>query len=163
MNDNLNLPEVELYSDGGAVPNPGRGGYGVILSYKGIKKEFSKGYKKSTNNRMELTGVIVGLSKLKQKSRVQVYTDSQYTINGIKKGWAEKWRSNNWYRTKNKKALNSDLWEKLLLLLDKHDVSFNWVKGHNGHKENERCDELATLALNNKNLIEDEGFEDNEI
>ncbi len=163
MNDNLNLPEVELYSDWWAVPNPWRWGYWVILSYKWIKKEFSKGYKKSTNNRMELTWVIVWLSKLKQKSRVQVYTDSQYTINWIKKWWAEKWRSNNWYRTKNKKALNSDLWEKLLLLLDKHDVSFNWVKWHNGHKENERCDELATLALNNKNLIEDEWFEDNEI
>lgn len=152
------IPDIELYSDGGADPNPGKGGFGVILSYKGRRKEFCQGYKLTTNNRMELMGVIVGLSKLKTKSNVQVYTDSKYVINGITKGWANKWKQNNWYRTKTQKAINSDLWEMLLNEVAKHNVQFNWVKGHSGHLENERCDALATYALNSKELIEDTAY-----
>jgi ribonuclease HI len=156
-------PEIDLYSDGGADPNPGKAGFGVILSYKGKKKEFSKGYKFSTNNRMELSGVIFGLECLKTKSIVNVYTDSKYVINGIELGWAEKWRANNWYRTKSQKAINHDLWAKLLTLIDQQEkVTFHWVKGHAGHLENERCDELATLGMTSADLLEDKGYEPNQ-
>ncbi len=149
------LPEVDIFSDGWANPNPWKWAYWVILSYKWIKKEFSAGYKLTTNNRMELTWAITWLEKLTKKSKVNLYTDSQYTINGIELGWAKKWRENNWYRTKTEKAVNFDLWEKLLELVSYHDVKFHWVKWHNGHLENERCDELATLTMNMDNLLDD--------
>lgn len=152
------IPEVELYSDWGANPNPGKWGYWIILRCKWVSKEFSAGYKLTTNNRMELTWVITWLSKLKTKSKVKVYTDSQYTINWIEKWWANIWKKNNWYRTKTKKAVNYDLWEQLLELLENHDVTFEWVKWHNWHTENERCDELATEAMEVNNLIEDKGY-----
>ena len=155
------IPDIELYSDGGADPNPGKGGFGVILSYKGIRKEFFKGYKLTTNNRMELMGVIFGLEQLKTKSNVQVYTDSKYVIDGITKGWAKKWKDNNWQRTKDAKAMNYDLWDKLLYLISEHNVEFNWVKGHSGHIENERCDTLANKGINSNNLLEDVGYEPN--
>lgn len=154
------VPEVNLYSDGGAEPNPGKGGFGVIMSYRGIKKEFSQGFILTTNNRMELMEVIYGLERLKTKSIVNVFTDSQYVINGIEKGWAQKWKSKNWFRNKSDKAINYDLWDKLLLLIETHEkVRFNWVKGHAGHIENERCDELALLALNGNDLLVDTGYE----
>lgn len=150
------IPRIQLYSDGGAEPNPGRGGFGVILVDKGVKKEFRQGYTYTTNNRMELMGVIHGLEQLKTKSNVRVFTDSGYVISGIEKGWAKRWRTNNWYRTKTQKAINHDLWAKLLDLIAAHEkVSFYWVKGHSGHIENERCDELATEALIGNKLIED--------
>lgn len=155
-------PEILLFSDGGADPNPGKGGFGIILQYGKYEKEFSKGYKRTTNNRMEIRGVIYGLEQLKKTAKVKVYTDSRYVVDTITKGWAEKWKSKNWYRTKKAKAKNSDLWKRMLELLEKHEVEFHWVKGHNGHKENERCDELATKALNSKDLEEDIGFMDNE-
>ena len=157
------IPEIDLFSDGGAEPNPGKGGFGVILSYKGHKKEFSEGYLLTTNNRMELLGVISGLEKLKTKSIVNVYTDSRYVVDGINSGWAEKWKSNNWFRTKNVKAVNSDLWERLLnLISNQQEVRFNWIKGHAGHIENERCDELANLALNGANLLNDNNYKPEE-
>jgi ribonuclease HI len=153
------IPEVNIYSDGGAEPNPGKGGFGVILTFKEHKREFSQGYLLTTNNRMELMGVIFGLEKLKKTSNVNVYTDSQYVVNGITKGWAERWKSNNWFRTKSDKATNYDLWERLLnLILVHQSVTFYWVKGHAGHTENERCDQLANLALNGENLLEDTGY-----
>lgn len=152
-------PLIDLYSDGGAEPNPGKGGFGVIMSYKGAKKEFSQGYELTTNNRMELMGVIFGLEKLKTKSIVTVYTDSQYVVNGIEKGWARKWKSNNWFRNKKEKAVNYDLWDRLLTLIDSQEkVVINWIKGHAGHPENERCDELAMIALNQDNLLVDDGY-----
>jgi ribonuclease HI len=154
------FPEVNIYTDGGAEPNPGKGGFGVILTYKVHRKEFSQGFLLTTNNRMELKGVIFGLEQLKKPSIVNVYSDSKYVVDGISKGWAEKWKSKNWYRTRTAKAINYDLWEKLLELISKHQsVIFNWVKGHNGHNENERCDELANIALNSKELLEDFGYE----
>lgn len=154
------IPEVNLYSDGGAEPNPGKGGFGVIMSYKGIKREFSQGYELTTNNRMELMGVIFGLERLKTKSVVNVYTDSRYVIDGIEKGWAERWKSKNWYRTRSEKAINYDLWDKLLTLISLHQkVTFNWVKGHAGHLENERCDELALTALRADTLLVDTGYQ----
>lgn len=156
------IPEIDLYSDGGAEPNPGNGGFGAIMSYKGKRKEFFKGYRLTTNNRMELMGVIYGLERLKTKSKVNVYTDSKYVIDGIQLGWAKKWRSKDWFRTKNKKAINHDLWAKLLDLIDQHEqVEFHWVKGHAGHPENERCDELANVGINSDELLEDYGYEPN--
>ena len=152
------IPEIELFTDGGAEPNPGKGGFGVILSYKGRKKEFYNGYKLTTNNRMELMGVIFGLERLKTKSKVQVYTDSKYVINGVTKGWAENWERNNWIRKKGNLVINKDLWERLLDVLDKHEVTFNWLKGHTGHLENERCDFLADKGIHSENKIEDEGY-----
>lgn len=152
-----NIPEVEIYSDWWAVPNPWVWGYGVIMQYKWIKKEFYQWFKMTTNNRMELLWVITGLSKLKWKSKVHIFTDSQYTINWISKWWAKKWRDNNWFRTKSEKAVNYDLWEKLLDLTEKHEVEFTWVKWHNWHIENERCDELATLAMSWE-LFDDEWY-----
>jgi ribonuclease HI len=154
------IPEVKLYSDGGAEPNPGKGGFGVIMSYKGVKREFSQGYELTTNNRMELMGVIYGLERLKTKSSVNVFTDSRYVIDGIEKGWAERWRSKNWYRTRTEKAINFDLWDKLLTLISAHqNVKFSWIKGHAGHIENERCDELALAALSGDNLQTDTGYQ----
>lgn len=158
------IPEISLYSDGGAEPNPGKGGFGVIMSYKGFKREFSQGYELTTNNRMELMGVIYGLERLKTKSIVSVFTDSRYVIDGIEKGWAEKWRSKNWYRTKNEKAVNYDLWDRLLTLISaQQKVAFNWIKGHAGHLENERCDELALAALRSDNLLTDTGYQPNHL
>lgn len=158
MNNKEALPQVEIFSDWGSNPNPWKWGYWVILHYKWIKKEFSAGYKFTTNNRMELTWAITWLEKLKTKSRVKIYTDSQYTINGIEKWWAKKWKENTWYRTKTQKAVNYDLWDKLLDLVSKHEVTFHWVKWHNGHIENERCDQLATQAMNMDNLLDDTNY-----
>ena len=155
-----NFPEVNIYTDGGAEPNPGKGGFGVIMTFKGYKKEFSKGYLLTTNNRMELMGVIFGLEQLKKPSIINIYSDSKYVVDGISKGWAESWKSKNWFKTKSEKATNYDLWEKLLDLISKQQsVTFNWVKGHDGHEENERCDELANIALNGIELFEDFGYE----
>jgi ribonuclease HI len=153
-------PTVNLYADGGAEPNPGKGGFGVIMSFKGIKREFSQGYELTTNNRMELMGVIYGLERLKTKSIVHVFTDSRYVVDGIEKGWAKRWKTNNWYRTRTEKAINYDLWDKLLILIEaQQEVKFTWIKGHAGHVENERCDELALLALNGNNLLVDSGYQ----
>ena len=135
--------QVEIFTDGACSGNPGPGGYGVILRYKGVSKELSGGEERTTNNRMELTAVITGLSALKEPCAVTLYSDSKYIIDAIQKGWAKKWRANGWMRNAKDLALNPDLWEKLLDLLEKHEVTFVWVKGHAGHPENERCDQLA--------------------
>lgn len=138
--------QVDIYTDGACSGNPGPGGYGTILSYKGVEKELSGGEANTTNNRMELTAVIVGLEALKESCDVTLYSDSKYVIDAIEKGWAVKWRSNGWKRNKKEPALNSDLWEKLLNLLEKHSVKLIWVKGHAGNPKNERCDRLAVAA-----------------
>lgn len=135
--------QVFIFSDGACSGNPGPGGYGVILRCEGKEKELSGGEADTTNNRMELTGVIAGLSALKYPCKVTVQTDSKYVVDGIEKGWAKSWRKNGWIKSDKKPALNSDLWEKLLGLLERHEVSFVWIKGHAGHAENERCDRLA--------------------
>ena len=137
------LKKVEMYSDGACSGNPGPGGYGVILRYKGKEKEISGGAADTTNNRMELMGVIAGLEALKEPCHVTVCTDSQYVVNGITKGWAESWKANNWVKKDKKPALNSDLWDRLLNEIHRHKVEFVWIKGHAGHPENERCDQLA--------------------
>ena len=150
--------EILLFSDGGADPNPGKGGFGVILKHGNYVKEFSQGYELTTNNRMELMGIIHGLEQLKVEAKVEVYSDSRYVINAINQGWVDKWKSNNWFRNNKEKAVNIDLWEKLLKLLDTHEVTFNWIKGHNGHVENERCDYLATCAIEGEELLEDKEY-----
>lgn len=134
---------VEIFTDGACSGNPGPGGWGVILRYSGHEKELSGGERETTNNRMELTAVIAGLSALKEPCKVRLVTDSRYVADGISKGWAVSWRNNGWRKADKKPALNVDLWEKLLELIETHDVNIEWVKGHAGHPENERCDELA--------------------
>lgn len=134
---------IEIFTDGACSGNPGPGGWGVILRYNGHEKELSGGEKETTNNRMELTAAIMGLSALKESCEVRLVTDSKYVSDGINKGWAESWRKNDWRKADKKPALNSDLWEKLLDLLKEHNVNVVWVKGHAGHPENERCDSLA--------------------
>ena len=121
---------VEIYTDGACSGNPGPGGYGVILMYGSLKRELSGGEKQTTNNRMELSGVIRGLSALREPCTVDLYTDSQYVVNAVNQGWAKKWRANGWMRNKREAALNPDLWEQLLALCETHDVTFHWVKGH---------------------------------
>ena len=123
--------------------NPGAGGYGVILRYNGKEKELSGGDANTTNNRMELMGVITGLSALKEPCKVTLTTDSKYVVDSITKGWVYNWKKKGWIKSDKKPALNVDLWEKLLPLLETHEVTFMWVKGHAGHPENERCDRLA--------------------
>ena len=142
------MKHVDIYTDGSCKSNPGPGGWCAILVYRGKEKQISGGENNTTNNRMELTAVIQGLSALKEPCSVTVTTDSKYIVDSVTKGWAKKWKENNWIKSDKKKALNSDLWEKLLELLDIHKVRFVWVKGHAGHPENERCDELAVKGAN---------------
>mgnify|MGYP000381782775 CR=1 FL=1 len=140
--------KVLLYSDGSSRGNPGPGGFGTILRYtnqegKTFEREFSQGYINTTNNRMELTGVIEALTALKYPCKVILTTDSKYVVDSVTKGWVNGWKRRGWKKSDNTPALNVDLWERLLPLLDTHDVEFRWIKGHAGHPENERCDRLA--------------------
>ena len=137
------LKRVEIYTDGACSGNPGPGGYGVVMKYGTARKELSGGEAETTNNRMELTAAIVGLESLKEPCKVTLYSDSKYLIDAIRLGWAVKWRENGWMRNKKDPALNPDLWEKILNLLEKHEVELIWVKGHAGNPENERCDKMA--------------------
>lgn len=152
------LKKIKMYTDGGSIGNPGPGGYGIIINYKDKAKEFSGGYKLTTNNRMELMAAIVGLSVLKEKCEVNLYTDSKYVADGINEGWAERWKKNGWKRNKKDKAENIDLWDKLLYLISEHKVKVEWIKGHAGHPENERCDKLVKEAELKKYLPVDEGY-----
>lgn len=137
------LKKVCLYTDGACSGNPGPGGWGAILRFGAYEKELSGGARETTNNRMELTAAIEGLKALKEICHVDLYSDSQYVCNGLAKGWAKKWQANGWKKSGGEPALNPDLWGELLNLTEKHDVSIHWVKGHDGHPENERCDRLA--------------------
>ena len=137
------MKQVELYTDGACSGNPGPGGWGAILIYKGTEKELSGGEASTTNNRMELTAVIEGLSALKESCIVELYSDSKYVIDGLSKGWAASWRAKGWRKADKKPALNPDLWEVLLSLTEKHQMRYHWVKGHAENPYNNRCDELA--------------------
>lgn len=137
------MKNVEIFTDGACSGNPGPGGWGAILRYKGNEKELSGGAADTTNNRMEITAVLQALTALKEPCNVTLYSDSQYVCNALKLGWAKKWKANSWMRNKKEPALNPDLWEKLLEQYDRHNVTVVWVKGHAGHPENERCDRLA--------------------
>ena len=151
---------ILVFTDGGSINNPGPGGYGIVILNAGERSESSGGFRRTTNNRMELMGCIVALSQFREPARFLLCTDSQYVVNGITKGWAKRWRQNGWMRTAEAPAENSDLWEKLLELTEKHDTIFEWVKGHAGHAENERCDELARAASSKKNLPPDTQYEE---
>ncbi|MBQ2687123.1 MAG: ribonuclease HI [Clostridia bacterium] len=144
------MKKVDIYTDGACSGNPGPGGWGSILCYNGVEKEISGGEPHTTNNRMELMAVISALELLKEPCEVTLFSDSQYVCNAIERGWAKKWRSQNWMRTKKDKALNPDLWARLLDLCDIHKVEVVWVKGHNNHPMNERCDRLAVAASQNQ-------------
>ncbi|MCL2569381.1 MAG: ribonuclease HI [Oscillospiraceae bacterium] len=137
------MKTIKLYTDGACSGNPGPGGWGAILLYGPHKKELSGGEPQTTNNRMELLGVIRGLEALIEPCEVDLYTDSQYIVNAIEKRWVYKWRANKWMRNKDEPAKNPDLWQELLRLMDTHKVTFHWVKGHAENQYNNRCDELA--------------------
>ncbi|MBE7030164.1 MAG: ribonuclease HI [Ruminococcaceae bacterium] len=149
---------VEVFTDGACSGNPGKGGYGVVLRYGAHQKELSEGFLSTTNNRMEILAAIKGLEALKEPCTVTLYSDSRYLVDAINQGWLAKWSKNNWMRTKTEKAKNVDLFTRLLAQLERHQVEFVWVKGHAGHPENERCDELATSAIKGEHLSEDTGF-----
>ena len=150
--------EVEIYTDGACSGNPGPGGYGVVLKYGDNIKELSAAYKETTNNRMEILGAIVGLESLKKPCKVTLYSDSQYLVNAMTKGWVNRWRSNNWMRNKNEPAKNIDLWERLLPLLKEHNINWVWVKGHANNHYNNRCDHLAVSAIKEQIPLIDDGF-----
>lgn len=137
------MKQIEMFTDGACSGNPGAGGWGTILRYGSYEKEFSGGSPDTTNNRMEMTAVIEGLKKLKEPCSVTVTTDSKYVVDSITKKWVYSWKKRNWIKSDGKPALNADLWQEMLKLLEIHDVTFIWVKGHAGHLENERCDALA--------------------
>lgn len=149
------MSKVTLFTDGSCLGNPGPGGYGAVLSYGDHRKELAQGYRLTTNNRMELLAVIEGLSILTRSCDVELYTDSKYVQQAITKNWLKNWQKNGWKTAAKKPVKNQDLWRRLMPLLEKHAVEFNWVKGHSGHPENERCDELARNAASGRDLLED--------
>lgn len=156
--------KVTMYTDGAARGNPnGPGGYGTILQYVDSKgqvhmREYSAGYEKTTNNRMEMMAVIAGLEALNRPCEVDVYSDSQYVVNAFNQHWIEGWKKSGWKRSGNKPVLNMDLWQRMLKAMEPHQVRFHWVKGHAGHPENERCDFLATSAADGTDLLIDENL-----
>ena len=146
---------ITMYTDGASRGNPGRGGYGTILIYKQHRKELSAGYRLTTNNRMELLAVIVGLEAIKKPgSEVRILSDSQYVVHAVNRGWIWTWERKNYKGRK-----NIDLWRRFMLNYQKHDITFEWIKGHSGIPENERCDELAVASADGYDLLIDEGYE----
>lgn len=150
---------ITVYTDGASLGNPGSGGYGVVIIHGNYRKELSCGYRRTTNNRMEIYGAIAGLEALKERCRITLYSDSEYLVKAMSEGWAQRWRENGWKRNKRDRALNPDLWKRLLDLCERHDVEFRWVPGHSGNVENERCDQLAMQAALGSELHADEGYE----
>ena len=151
--------QVTIYTDGACTGNPGPGGYGTVLIFDDNRRELSGGFRLTTNNRMELLAAIEGLEALKESHQVTLYSDSRYVVDGMSKGWAEKWRKNGWRRNKRERAINPDMWGRLLDLCEKHEVEFRWVRGHAGNPNNERCDQLAVAASLQNNLPPDQGYQ----
>lgn len=162
VNALLKTDTVVLFTDGGAIKNPGPGGYGVVLRYKSHKKELSGGFRRTTNNRMELMACITGLKALNRASDVVLFSDSRYVVNGMSRGWVEKWQSNGWTTAKRQPVSNADLWQELFDLCQIHTVDFRWVKGHAGNPDNERCDRLAVAAAKSNHASVDHGYEQEE-
>ena len=156
--NHVSNPRITIYTDGSCLGNPGPGGYGAVITIEGQSQEISGGYQLTTNNRMEILAVIKALESLQQVSNVDVYSDSKYVVDAINKGWASRWRLNNWMRNKKERAINPDLWERLLDLCAHHSVTIRWVKGHSGDKHNERCDYLAVTAAKSNDLQIDIGY-----
>ena len=155
--------KVTIYTDGSSRGNPGPGGYGCVLQFVDTKgalheRELSQGFSNTTNNRMELLGVIVALEALKRPCIVEVHSDSQYVVNAFNQHWVEGWQKRGWKNAKKEPVKNIDLWKRLLAAKQKHQVNFHWVKGHDGHEQNERCDTLATSAADSDDLIPDPGL-----
>lgn len=146
------MKTVTIFTDGACSGNPGPGGFGAVIIYGEMRREISDGFKLTTNNRMEILAVIEALKILRQPCNVNLYSDSKYVVDAIKKGWLQKWQKNNWLRNKSQPVSNIDLWQNLLPLLQFHNVNFIWVKGHNDNQENERCDYLARSAINSPSL-----------
>lgn len=137
------MKKVNIYTDGACSGNPGPGGWAAVLEFNGRELELSGGEENTTNNRMELTAAIMGLEALKEECEVTLYSDSQYLVNAVEKGWLKSWIAKGWVKSDKKPVINDDLWKRLVLLLERHKVAFVWVRGHNGHAYNERCDALA--------------------
>jgi ribonuclease HI len=154
------LKHVTIYTDGACIDNPGPGGYGVVLLHKGARKELSGGFRRTTNNRMEIMAALAGLQALKYPCTVTLYSDSQYLVNTMMKGWAQRWRARGWMRTPKEKARNHDLWAQMLDVCAQHRVTFTWVRGHAGNVENERCDVLSVAAAQRRHLPADDSYEE---
>ncbi len=150
--------DVTIYTDGSSLGNPGPGGWGAILMWGDTRKEISKGYRETTNNRMEIRAVIHALLLLNRPCKVQVHTDSRYVCDAVSKRWIQSWIKKGWINAAKKPVKNRDLWERLIPLLEMHQVTLHWVKAHDGHPENERCDELAKRAAMSGNQVTDEGY-----
>lgn len=150
--------ELDIWTDGACAVNPGPGGYGVVFKYQGHVWEKAGGYRLTTNNRMEITGALVALEALPEKCKVTIYTDSQYVVNSVSKGWAKRWSSKGWMKTTRERVPNSDLWKRMLQLCERHEVDFQWIRGHDVNVENERCDRLAESARRKPDLPVDEGY-----
>lgn len=150
---------VTIYSDGACLGNPGRGGYGTVLLSGDHRKELSAGFRRTTNNRMELLGAIVGLEALKQPCSVTLWSDSQYVIHALSKGWLDGWQKRGWRTASKEPVKNQDLWQRLLRAISGHTIEWRWVRGHTGDIENERCDQLAVAAANGAELLDDPGFD----
>jgi ribonuclease HI len=160
---NKDLPHVTIYTDGACTGNPGPGGYGAVLLYDHHRHEISEGFRRTTNNRMELMAIISALELLKSPCQVMLYTDSQYISDSINKGWVYRWKKNGWKRSPREKALNIDLWIRILQLFEKHRVRIEWLRGHAGNRENEKADQLATSAIKKKTLRIDHHYESGKI
>jgi ribonuclease HI len=152
-------PTIIIYTDGGAEPNPGPGGYGVVIIDEIGTRELSGGFKMTTNNRMELMAAIVGLGSIKHSRKIKLYSDSKYLVDAMVQGWAKRWQKNGWVRNVKDSVANVDLWEQIMALCARHQVEFIWVKGHAGNLNNERCDQLSMLFRENPNLPIDEGYQ----
>ncbi len=152
-------PSVTIYSDGACLGNPGRGGYGTVLLFGSHRKELAGGFQRTTNNRMELLGAIVGLESLTRPCKVELWSDSQYLIHAMTKGWLDGWQKRGWRTSSKEPVKNRDLWERLLAAIEGHEIRWQWVRGHTGNPENERCDQLAVGAANGGELAEDTGYD----
>lgn len=151
------MKQVEIYTDGSCLGNPGPGGYGAVIIFNQHRKEISQGFIHTTNNRMELLAAIEALAALQEKCTIALTTDSQYVKNGINQ-WIKNWKKNGWRTSDRKPVKNADLWKRLDIEVHRHDVKWHWVKGHSGHPENERCDDLARNAAESNNRLPDDGF-----
>jgi ribonuclease HI len=154
------VKQVTIFTDGACIGNPGPGGYGVVMMYGDKRKELSGGFRRTTNNRMELMAAIVALEALKESCQVTLFSDSRYVVESFSSGAAERWRANGWMRDKKNPALNVDLWDRLLNAARKHRVEMRWVQGHAGDRENERCDHLSVQAAKSPGLAADSAYEE---